>query len=180
MVLRIAVACVAVRSSTFPVLPDVLPLKVCVETVESIELLTLLAPIVVAIPLEVTSPVKFPVKVADEPEALPVREPTKVVVVKEFVDGLKLSPVPKLKGWFELEEDAAKMGKKDAFEEVETVDPFVEFVAVVAVEEFPERAADIVPAEKFPDPSLFTTVLIVFEFVAAFAITEPEATLAAL
>jgi len=35
----------------------------------------------------------------------------------------------------------------------------------VAVEAFPERAAVIVPAEKLPDPSRWTTALAVFEEV---------------
>jgi hypothetical protein len=43
--------------------------------------------------------------------ALPERAPVKVVVLKLFVEGLKVSPVPKLKGWFPLEEEAKKAGK---------------------------------------------------------------------
>jgi hypothetical protein len=53
-------------------------------------------------------------------------------------------------------------------------------VADVAVVAFPDKFAVMVPALKFPDASLFTIADAVFRFVAAFASTEPEATLAAV
>jgi hypothetical protein len=56
-----AVACVAVKSSTFPVLAVVRPLKVPEETVASMEFVTLFDPMVAATlpgPDAVTSPVK--------------------------------------------------------------------------------------------------------------------------
>ena len=55
-----------------------------------IALLTIVAPVsVVAIPVEVTSPVKLPVNEADVPEALPVNAPTKAAGV--FVFNFRLS-----------------------------------------------------------------------------------------
>ena len=48
------------------------------------------------------------------------------------------------------------------------------FPAVLAVVAFPDNAAVIVPAEKFPLASLFTIVLTVFVFVAAFTIVFNE------
>ena len=51
---------------------------------------------------------------------------------------------------------------------------FPEVVAVVAVDAFPNKAAVIVPAEKFPLASLFTIVLTVFVFVAAFTLVFKE------
>ena len=43
--------------------------------------------------------------------ALPAKAPVKVVVDKLLVEGLKVKPVPKLNGWLELEDEAAKSGK---------------------------------------------------------------------
>jgi hypothetical protein len=54
------------------------------------------------------------------------------------------------------------------------------FVEVVAVVAFPDKVAVMVPAEKLPEASLRTIAEAVFKFVAAFASTEPEATLAAV
>jgi regulator of extracellular matrix RemA (YlzA/DUF370 family) len=65
--------------------------------------------------------------------AFPESAPVKVVVDKLLVDGLNVSPEPKLKGWFPLVDDAANNGKKDAFEDDETVAPLFALVAVVAV-----------------------------------------------
>jgi len=48
------------------------------------------------------------------------------------------------------------------------------FPAVVAVVAFPDKAAVIVPAEKFPLASLFTIVLAVFVAVAAFTLVFKE------
>lgn len=48
---------------------------------------------------------------------------------------------------------------------VAVVAALVEFVAVVAVVAFPVKAAVIVPAAKFPDPSLNTTEEAVLAFV---------------
>ena len=90
--------------------------------------------------------------------ALPERAPENVVVVRVLVDGLKVKPVPKLNGWLLLEEEAKKAGKKEALVEVETVAPLVALVAVVAVVALPERAAVMVPAEKFPEASRKTKV----------------------
>ena len=56
--------------------------------------------------------------------------------------------------------------------EVAVIFPAV--VAVVAVDAFPNKAAVIVPAEKFPLASLFTIVLAVFVFVAAFTLVFKE------
>ena len=73
--------------------------------------------------------------------ALPESAPVNVVVARLLVDGLKVSPVPKLNGWLPLEEDAKKAGKKEALDEVATVVPLVALVAVVAVVAEPAVAA---------------------------------------
>jgi hypothetical protein len=51
---------------------------------------------------------------------------------------------------------------------------FPAVVAVVAVDAFPIKVAVMVPAEKFPLASLFTIVLAVFVFVAAFTLVFKE------
>ena len=54
------------------------------------------------------------------------------------------------------------------------LDVAVIFPAELAVVAFPDKAAVIVPAEKFPLASLFTIVLAVFVFVAAFTLIFKE------
>jgi hypothetical protein len=44
-------------------------------------------------------------------EAFPVSAPTKVVVLRVLVDGLKVKPVPKLNGWLPFVEEAKNAGK---------------------------------------------------------------------
>lgn len=75
--------------------------------------------------------------------ALPERAPVKVVVLRLLVDGLKERPVPRLKAWFELVDEATNNGKKEALVETETVAPLLALVAVVAVAALPpmERLA---------------------------------------
>lgn len=69
--------------------------------------------------------------------ALPDRAPVNVVVVRLLVDGLKDKPVPKLKAWLELVEEATNNGKNEALVEVDTVAPLLALVAVVAVAALP-------------------------------------------
>jgi len=69
--------------------------------------------------------------------ALPLKAPVKVVVVRLLVDGLKDNPVPRLKAWLPLDDEATNNGKNEELVETETVAPLVALVAVVAVAALP-------------------------------------------
>jgi hypothetical protein len=64
-------------------------------------------------------------------------------------------------------------------EKLTAVVAVVAVVAEVAVEAFPFKAADIIPAEKFPEASLFTMALAVFKSVEALDSNSAECMLAA-
>jgi hypothetical protein len=76
-------------------------------------------------------------------EALPVKAPTKVVVVRVLVLGLNVKPVAVSMPWLPDVLEETKVGKKDAFVEfVAVVATFVALVAVVAVVALPDSAPE--------------------------------------
>lgn len=112
-----------------------------------------------AVPLKLTPLMSLAFCKAVAVEALPVRAPANVVVVKVLVLGLKVRPLPRLTPWLVVLPVWAKRGKKVALVLVKVVVTFEAVVAVVEVSALPKREPVTLPV-RFPEKVVVVKVLV--------------------